>query len=90
MSLFAFYSTRIDSDEPSGRFGRLINHDSGPKVNVKPVIFDLDGKPRLIFLATKDIPEGEQLFYTYGETDPAILKANPWLKPSTFHPLLLS
>lgn len=76
------YRNRIDSDRDTGRLGRLINHDSGPNVNVKPMVFEVAGKPRLLFVAKRDIEKGEQLFYTYGETDPAILKANPWLKPS--------
>ena len=83
--------SRIDSEEDSGRFGRLINHDPGPGVNIRPVVLEDDeGRPHLIFVAVKDIAKGQQLFYDYGETDPKALEQYPWLKQRTFVFIIVS
>lgn len=71
---------RIDATVETGRLGRLINHvwlDG----NIIPRKFMLDGIPRIIFIAVKDIPKGTTLLYDYGETSHAV-KQWPWMRMS--------
>ncbi len=74
--LFLFYS--IDATEETPYLGRLINHSSNG--NLKPKCYNVDGNPRLGFIALKKISIGEELSYDYGERRKEYLDANPWLK----------
>lgn len=58
----------IDSTLDTGRLGRLINHSQNGNVNTKTVI--LDGKPRLVLIAKKNIQIGEEILHDYGEKPP--------------------
>jgi len=50
-----------------GNWGRFINHSCGPNMQVLPVMFDAPEveKSYLVFIATKDIPEGKELTLDY-------------------------
>jgi hypothetical protein len=78
---------RIDSTipEPSGpdaseRKGRIINHGLDELINVDPKVFDVSGTPRIIFLASRDIEKGEELFFDYNDKRLAARNGCPWLK----------
>ena len=74
----AGYQYRIDASQETGRFGRLVNHSIvAANVDVKVVV--VDNVPRLILFASRDIKTGEEILYDYGERDPEIRAANPWL-----------
>ena len=67
----------IDANNSSGP-GRKINH-SKKDPNVKPVVFQDNGVPRLFFKAFRNIDGGEELRYDYGEEDIEALKCHTWL-----------
>ena len=58
----------IDATEESSRLGRLINH-SHNQFNLITKLFELDGQPRLYFVARRDLSPGEELTFKYGDTD---------------------
>ncbi|KYO02746.1 putative SET domain protein [Plasmodium gaboni] len=60
-------------------FARLVNH-SKKKSNLIPKVLKVDNNPRLFFVASRDIKEGEELLIDYGERDKEIIKDNQWLK----------
>ncbi|EDO06829.1 SET domain family protein [Babesia bovis T2Bo] len=70
----------IDATEENIKFGpaRLINH-SRKNPNVVPKAMEINGCPRLFFVAKRNIQSGEELLIDYGERDPRIIKVNPWL-----------
>ena len=68
----------IDGTAETEEYGRLINH-SGKNPNLKPCAMIVDGQPRLVFFALKDIAEGQELQYDYKDKSKKSLAANPWL-----------
>ena len=56
----------IDATFESGRLGRLVNH-SKVSSNCSTKVVMLDGIPRLVFIAKKDILPGSELYYDYGD-----------------------
>jgi histone-lysine N-methyltransferase SETD8 len=62
----------------AGRIGRYINHSR--KGNLVTKMFVVDGVPRLALMASKDIPEGTELLYDYGERSKSVIEEHPWLK----------
>ena len=61
-------------------FGRLINHSVVGGVNLRFRIVTINNTPVMIFTSTRDIEEGEELYYDYGrEYNADILKDNHWL-----------
>ena len=56
----------MDATRESGRYGRLMNH-SKIASNVTTKIFLIDDVPRLILVATMDVPAGVELVYDYGD-----------------------
>ena len=60
------FNFSIDSTHESGRYGRLINHSKKNK-NLVTKILIIKGIPKLILFANKDIEEGSELLYDYGE-----------------------
>ena len=68
----------IDATQETEDMGRLINH-SRIKFNMKSRI--LEGKNiHLCFFATRNITEGEELLYDYGDKSRESVKNFPWLK----------
>ena len=59
--------------------GRLINH-SRLQPNCKTKLVVVEKAPHLLFVTTRDLVTGEEIFYDYGETDSEAIKHNPWLK----------
>eukprot|EP00039_Didymoeca_costata_P018539 m.333896 g.333896 ORF g.333896 m.333896 type:complete len:269 (-) comp17241_c0_seq1:1033-1839(-) len=65
----------------SGRIGRLINH-SRKNPNLQTKLFVVDDVPHLGLVAIRDIDIGEEVSYDYGEKDPTVIQAHPWLANS--------
>ncbi|XP_044029418.1 N-lysine methyltransferase KMT5A-A [Siniperca chuatsi] len=68
----------VDATKESGRMGRLINHSKNGNCQTK--LHDINGVPHLILVASRDIDEGEELLYDYGDRSKASIAAHPWLK----------
>ncbi|XP_070706884.1 N-lysine methyltransferase KMT5A-A [Pempheris klunzingeri] len=68
----------VDATKESGRMGRLINHSKAGNCQTK--LHDINGVPHLILVASRDIDEGEELLYDYGDRSKASIAAHPWLK----------
>ena len=59
-------------------FGKYINHSkTAPNLHASKIV--IDGKPRLIFTALRDITQDEELYYDYGERDEEVVTLNKWL-----------
>lgn len=70
---------RLTADAPTTLY---INHaHRGFNLRPKKVTFG-SSLPRVIFIANRDIHLGETLWWNYGETDPAVIRQNPWLRSS--------
>jgi histone-lysine N-methyltransferase SETD8 len=80
MYFFEFKSKKycIDATSESGRLGRLLNH-SKINSNCHTKLVDIDSKPVLTILASRDIKQGEELTYDYGDRSKFTLEAHPWL-----------
>ncbi|AWO96005.1 putative N-lysine methyltransferase SETD8 isoform 3 [Scophthalmus maximus] len=68
----------VDATKETGRMGRLINHSKNGNCQTK--LHDINGIPHLILVASRDIDEGEELLYDYGDRSKASIAAHPWLK----------
>lgn len=69
----------MDATKEDSTLGRLINH-SKTKPNIRSLIIDVDNTPHIIFYSIRDIKQGEELVYDYGDRSTASLTAHPWLK----------
>lgn len=72
----------LDATIDIGNVCRMVNH-SRKNPNLKPKVF-LDqaclDRPRVIFIACKNIKIGDELQYDYGDRSAASLTDHPWLK----------
>ncbi|XP_066545773.1 N-lysine methyltransferase KMT5A-A isoform X2 [Amia ocellicauda] len=68
----------VDATKETSRLGRLINHSKNGNCQTK--LHDINGIPHLILVASRDIDEGEELLYDYGDRSKASIAAHPWLK----------
>ncbi|XP_041754793.1 N-lysine methyltransferase KMT5A-A isoform X3 [Coregonus clupeaformis] len=68
----------VDATKETGRMGRLINHSKNGNCQTK--LHDINGMPHLILVASRDVNEGEELLYDYGDRSKASIAAHPWLK----------
>ena len=68
----------VDATAESGKLGRLVNH-SRVKYNCVTRVVEVDGQPRLILAAARDIAVNEELLYDYGDRSKESLEAYPWL-----------
>ncbi|XP_036383594.1 lysine methyltransferase 5Ab [Megalops cyprinoides] len=68
----------VDATKETNRLGRLINHSKNGNCQTK--LHDINGIPHLILVASRDIEEGEELLYDYGDRSKASIAAHPWLK----------
>jgi SET domain-containing protein len=58
----------VDSEDPSySIWTRYLNHGSTPNVRVKSVERGRNGRPRVWFVATRDVEPGDELLWDYGE-----------------------
>ena len=71
-------SSSVDGTINDGRMGRFINH-SKSHPNIKAEIFEVDGKPYLCLMTSKNIKVWEELEVDYGEQDKRVTGDNPWL-----------
>lgn len=56
----------LDGTAESGYLGRLVNHSRVcPNMSTRAVM--AKGEPHLILVANRDIREGEELLYDYGD-----------------------
>lgn len=68
----------VDATKETGRLGRLINHSKNGNCQTK--LHAINGVPHLILVASRNIDEGEELLYDYGDRSKASIAAHPWLK----------
>ena len=69
----------IDATEDDGSLGHLINNSRrSPNVVMKTHV--VEGEPRVVFVACKEIEIGEEIMYDYGEKRKDFLDRNPWLR----------
>lgn len=68
----------VDATKETGRLGRLINHSKTGNCQTK--LHAINGVPHLILVASRNIDEGEELLYDYGDRSKASIAAHPWLK----------
>ena len=80
MYFFEFKSKKycIDATAESGRLGRLLNH-SKTSNNCHTKLYEINSKPVLAILASRDIEVDEELTYDYGDRSKFTLEAHPWL-----------
>ncbi|XP_062590160.1 N-lysine methyltransferase KMT5A-like [Saccostrea cucullata] len=69
----------IDATAESGRLGRLINH-SKTSGNCHTKLTEINARPYLMLMASRDISVGEELLYDYGDRKKESLESHPWLK----------
>ena len=72
-------SFSVDATKEDKTVGRLINH-SRTKSNVKTKAIEVDGVPKLFFIATSDITPDTELLYDYGDHSKQSHTSFPWLK----------
>jgi histone-lysine N-methyltransferase SETD8 len=69
----------VDATAETKRIGRLLNH-SKLDGNCHTKVFETnDSRPCLILLASRDIEQGEELTFDYGDRNKRSLKSHPWL-----------
>lgn len=76
--LFLIWVCSVDATKDNGRFGRLLNH-SKTAANVVTKLLDVDDHPYLCLMAARNIREGEELQYDYGERSKEAILSHPWL-----------
>lgn len=69
----------VDATAESGRLGRLINH-SRTKNNCHMKVTEINDRPYLMLVASRDISIAEELLYDYGDRNKESLTSHPWLK----------
>ena len=70
----------VDAFMEDNSKGRLINH-SLLMQNVKPTVHvNEQGNPCILFKAKREILEGEEIMYDYGERKRSVLEIFPWLR----------
>lgn len=73
------YYFSIDATAESGRLGRLINH-SKTAANCHTKLTEINQRPYLMLMASRDISLGEELLYDYGDRNRDSIESHPWLK----------
>ena len=66
----------MDGTKDTGDYGRLINH-SKLNPNLEPRAMTVEDRPCLVLFALKDIAEGRELQYEYGDRSKKAVAANP-------------
>ncbi|KAI6173233.1 [Histone H4]-lysine(20) N-methyltransferase [Aphelenchoides besseyi] len=83
MYFFKFGERRmcVDATAETPFKGRLLNH-SVLKPNLRPKVLDFGHFVCVGLYALRDIEEGEELLYDYGDRTPLTVERNPWLMNS--------
>lgn len=68
----------IDATAETDRLGRLFNH-SKLEGNCHTKLFEMNSRPYLILVASRNIECGEELMYDYGDRNKTSLASHPWL-----------
>ena len=68
----------IDATAETTRMGRLFNH-SKLEGNCHTKLFEMNSRPYLILVASRNIEKGEELMYDYGDRNKISLESHPWL-----------
>lgn len=68
----------LDATEESQYMGRLVNH-SRTSCNMVTKTVDVNGSPRLILIAKKDIDADTEVTYDYGDRSKEAMEHHPWL-----------
>ena len=68
----------VDATAETTRLGRLLNH-SRLYSNCHTKVFEMDARPYLILLASRDIRAGEELTFDYGDRNRNAVQSYPWL-----------
>jgi len=68
MKLIYFCFCSFDAAKEDGSLGRLVN-DNNVNPNAKMKYLNIQGKPHLCLFATRDISQGEEVTYNYGDSD---------------------
>ncbi|KAI6234375.1 [Histone H4]-lysine(20) N-methyltransferase [Aphelenchoides fujianensis] len=71
----------VDATAESPHKCRLLNH-SIARPNLRPRLVEVDHSVRICFFAMRDIGEGEELLFDYGDRSAANIEENPWLRDS--------
>jgi len=71
--------SRLDATDEMFGIARLINHANPTKANAKAKLIEVDGYPRLYFVASRDIERNEEIRYDYGDRRKEILETHPFL-----------
>lgn len=67
MQTMFFFSCSVDASEDDGSLGRLVNNDEiKPNCKMKTVVYE--GKPHLCLFAVKEITQGQEITYNYGDS----------------------
>lgn len=73
------HTCSIDATTETKRKGKYANHSKiHPNAITKSIV--LEGEPRLYFVATMNIKDGEEILYDYQDRDTSTIRANPWLR----------
>jgi len=68
----------IDATAETDRLGRLLNHSKlGGNCHTK--LFEINAKPHLVLIASRNIERGEEMMYDYGDRNKVSLESHPWL-----------
>ena len=73
------FISSVDATAESPYLGRLLNH-SRLDNNCQTKVVDINNRPFLILVASRDIKQGEELLYDYGDRSKDAVEAHPWLK----------
>uniref|UniRef100_A0A5S6QKA7 SET domain-containing protein n=1 Tax=Trichuris muris TaxID=70415 RepID=A0A5S6QKA7_TRIMR len=68
----------VDATEETEYKARLINH-SAKEPNCVPKIIEVNDRPCIVLIASRNVRVGEELLYNYGDRSRAAVAANPWL-----------
>ena len=68
----------VDATKETSRVGRLVNH-SKRDANTVPKVLEVNNKPEIWLVASRDIMPGEEILFNYNENRKPVLKSNPWL-----------
>jgi histone-lysine N-methyltransferase SETD8 len=67
------------AERPEYGLARYINH-SARRGNLRLCCIVIGGIPRVAMLAKREIRDGEELLFDYGDREQSVLKNNPWLQ----------